>query len=124
MLLVNDRLARRIWLTSPNFSMSGKLFATWYIAFRNSRATRSTSKSSNVETLAGPFFTDSRCNDSRFTGSAILLHHPFQILGHFRQRFEPNLHGPVGSFRNERIHFRKLLVFVREIFPKLRAATL
>src|SRR5436305_14454017 len=53
-----------------------------------------------------------------------LLDHPFEIIRHFRQRFESNLHRAVFGFGNECVHFRKFLILVREIFPKLCPATL
>src|SRR5947199_4853409 len=112
MLLVSETAARRIWLANPNFSISGKHFTRRYIAFRNSRAARYTSKSSNVEPWRGCLAADSRFNDSRFTISPILLNHFFQIVRHFRQRFQSNFHVAVPGLPNHCVYLREALVLV------------
>src|SRR5215471_7996825 len=54
----------------------------------------------------------------------ILLNHFFQIVGHFRQRFQSHFHAAIIGPSDDGIYFCEAYVFLGIIVAKLRAATL
>src|SRR5436190_4122463 len=106
--------------------MAGNPRAARYIIFRNSRATRCTSKFSNVEAVlfliiafVTPRFT---VLDSRFT-STHLLNHLLQLSRHLGNSIESDVHCAIVTAPNNRVHVRKLCILLWIILAKLRTAT-